>query len=232
MEELAQMPVGCVKNVHKLRQIYKRNLLFVYQNSHLIESITRWSSHIRHLSKTRNCAATFFNYRRLCYKAYKTVNVIYNQKNETIMRTFVLSTLISVAALGNSVAATPPDVSDKSKATVLKETAAFHQYNMEILYSQYDLAETQIKTSRGNHAELDREHKFFVGLYQEDIDKGIRVEQSKKAISEINARYAKLHAERDAQEAKKIGQLQKQLEVALKKEEIELNKVQRALSQV
>lgn len=149
------------------------------------------------------------------------------------MKTFVLSTLISVAVLGNSFAATPPEPStNKSKAATLKETAAFHQYNMEVLYNQYDLAETRIKTSRGNHAELEREHKFFIGLYQQDIDKGIRVEQSKKAITEINARYTKLHAERDAHEAKKIAKLQKQLEVALKKEEIEFNKAKRALAQI
>ncbi|PPL02357.1 hypothetical protein [Parapedobacter indicus] len=149
------------------------------------------------------------------------------------MKTFVLSTLISVTALGNSFATTPPDPSNnKSRATMLKETAAFHQYNMEVLYNQYDLAETRIETSRGNHAELEREHKFFVGLYQQDIDKGIRVEQSKKAINEINTRYAKLHAERDTQEAKKIAKLKKQLEVALKKEEKEFNKAKRALAQI
>src|SRR5690606_4375799 len=99
------------------------------------------------------------------------------------MKTFVLSTLISVAALGNSFAAAPTDPStDKSTVTTLKEATAFHQYTMEVLYNQFDLAETRIKTSRGNHSELDREHKFFIGLYQQDIDNGIRVEQSKKAI--------------------------------------------------
>ncbi len=148
------------------------------------------------------------------------------------MKTFVLSTLISVAALGNTFASTPIDPSnDKSEVTTLKETIAFHQYNMEVLYNQYDLAETRIKTSRGNHAELDREHKFFVGLYKQDIANGIRVEQSKKAITEINARYTKLHAERDAHEAKEVTKLQKQLEVALKKEEKEFNKAKKALSQ-
>lgn len=148
------------------------------------------------------------------------------------MKTFVLSTLITVAALGNSFATSPTDPSnEKSKITTLKETLAFHQYNMEVLYKQYDLAETRIKTSRGNHAELDREHKIFVDLYQQDIDKGIRVEQSKKAIAEINARYAKLHAERDAYEAKEMAKLQKQLEAALKKEEREFNRARKALSQ-
>ncbi|GGC35458.1 hypothetical protein GCM10011386_29490 [Parapedobacter defluvii] len=148
------------------------------------------------------------------------------------MKTFVLSTLISVAALGNSFAGTPTDPSTgKSDVATLKEAVAFHEYNMGVLYNQYDLAEARIRTSLGNHADLDREHKFFVGVYQQDIDKGIRVEPSKKAIDEINARYAKLHAERDAYEAKKIAKLQKQLEVALKKEEKEFNKAKKALAQ-
>ncbi|MFC7523015.1 hypothetical protein ACFQRK_03620 [Parapedobacter sp. GCM10030251] len=147
------------------------------------------------------------------------------------MKTIVLSALISVAALGNSLASSPTDPSaEKSKVTVLKEAVAFHRYNMEVLHNQYDLAETRIKTSRGNHAELDREHKIFVGMYQQDIDQGIRVEQSKKAIAEINARYVKLHAERDAYEAKEIAKLQKQLEVALRKEAKEFNKAKKALS--
>ncbi len=148
------------------------------------------------------------------------------------MKTFVLSTFISVAALGNSFAGTPNDPSaDKNNITALKETVAFHGHNMEVLYKQYDLAEARIRTSQGNHAELDREHKFFVGLYQQDMENGIRVEQSKKAIAEINARYSKLHAERDAYEVKQIAKLQKQLEAALKKEEQEFNKANKALAQ-
>ncbi|SEL70593.1 hypothetical protein [Parapedobacter koreensis] len=148
------------------------------------------------------------------------------------MKTFVLSTLISVAALGNSFASTPNDPSnDKNTVTTLKETAAFHQQNMVVLYNQYDLAEARIKASRGNHAELERDHKFFVGVYEQDIADGIRVEQSKKAIEEINARYAKLHAERDAYEAKAIAKLQKHLQVALKKEEKAYAKAKDALAE-
>jgi len=149
------------------------------------------------------------------------------------MKTIVLSALISVATLGSSLAGSPNDpAKEKSSVTALKEALAFHQYNISVLYSQYDLAEQRIKTSRGNHAELDRERKYFVSLYQQDIDNGIRVEQSKKAIAEINSRYAKLHAERDAYEAKEIAKLQKLLETALKKEEREFNKTKKELAQI
>ncbi|SEL63443.1 hypothetical protein [Parapedobacter koreensis] len=148
------------------------------------------------------------------------------------MKTIVLSTLISVAAFGNSFAGTFNDPSnDKNNVTTLKETVAFHQHNMVVLYNQYDLAEARIKASRGNHAELERDHQFFVGLYQQDIADGIRVAQSKKAIEALNARYAKLHAERDTYEALEIAKLQQHLKVALKKEEKAFAKAQKALSQ-
>ncbi|MFC3199301.1 hypothetical protein ACFOET_16890 [Parapedobacter deserti] len=147
------------------------------------------------------------------------------------MKMLVLTALISIVTLGSSFAGNPNDpTNDKSNATTLKEAAAFHRHNIAVLHNQYGLAETRIKTSRGNHAELNREHKFFVDLYQQDIDSGIRVEQSKKAIAEINARYTKLRAERDAYEAKEIAKLQKHLEIAVKKEEEKFIKAQKALS--
>jgi len=147
------------------------------------------------------------------------------------MKTLVLSTLISLAALGNSFAGPRNEpLSDKNDLKALKETMAFHEHNMEILYKQYDMAQARIQSSIGNHAELERDHQFFVKVYQQDIDKGIRIEQSKKAIEEIDARYVKLHAERNIYEEKKIARLQKQLKVALKKEAREFDKAKKALS--
>lgn len=147
------------------------------------------------------------------------------------MKTFVLSTLISVAALGNSFAGTPDDpIADENKVTTLKEATTSYRHNVEVLYNQYDLAEERIKMSPGNHQELDRDHQFFVSVYQQDIDKGIRVTQSRKAIDEINARYAKLHADRNAYEMKKIAKLKKQLEVALQRENRDFNRTKKALT--
>ena len=147
------------------------------------------------------------------------------------MKTFVLSTLISVAALGNSFAETPGNpIADENNVTTLKEATTLYRHNVEVLYNQYDLAEERIKMSPGNHQELDREHQFFVGVYQADIEKGIRVAQSRKAINEINARYAKLHADRDTYETKKIAKLKKQLEVALQRENSDFNRTKKALA--
>ena len=147
------------------------------------------------------------------------------------MKTFVLSTLISVAALGNSFAATITNPStDKNSMSTLKEAENFYLYNIDVVYNQYRLAEAKIKASRGNHAELERDRQFFVSLYQQDIDNGVRVEQSKAAIAEIEDRYAKLHAERDAYEASEIAKLQRHLDKAVEKEEKVFAKSKRKLS--
>ena len=147
------------------------------------------------------------------------------------MKTFVLSTLISVAALGNSFAATTNNPSnDMNSISTLKEAKNFYLYNIEVVYNQYRLAEAKIKASRGNHAELERDRQHFVSLYQQDIDNGVRVEQSKAAIAEIEDRYAKLHAERAAYEASEIAKLQRLMDNAVKKEEKAFAKAKRTLS--
>ncbi len=147
------------------------------------------------------------------------------------MKTFVLSALISVAALGNSFAATANEPSNnKSSISTVKEAENRYLHNIEVVYNQYRLAEASVKTSPGNHAELEREHQFYVGVYQQDIDNGVRVEQSKAAIAEIEARYADLHAERTAYEAREIAKLQQHLDKAFKKEEKAFAKTKRELS--
>ncbi len=153
-------------------------------------------------------------------------------KKDIIMKTIVLSALISVAALGNSFAATtttnPSD--KKSSISTLKEAENLYLHNIEVVYSQYRLAEARIKASPGNHAELERDRQFFVSVYQQDIDNGVRVEQSKEAIAEIEDRYARLHAERDAYEANEIAKLQQHMEKAFKKEDKAFAKAKRGLS--
>ncbi len=150
------------------------------------------------------------------------------------MKTFVLSTLISVAALGNGFAATPNvnPSADKNKVSALKEAVAFHEHNMIMLYNQYDLAVERIQNSRGNHAELERDRVFFIGVFQQDIEKGIRVVEGKKAIAELETRYAKLHEEREAYEAKAIANLQWHLAVARKKEDRAFAKAQKELKEI
>ncbi len=150
------------------------------------------------------------------------------------MKTIVLSTLITVAAIGNSFAAsaTANPVADKNRVSALKAAVAFHEQNMIMLYNQYDLAVERIRNSRGNHAQLEGDRAYFVGVFQQDIANGIRVAESGKAIAELEARYAKLHQEREAYEAKAIANLRNQLAVARKKEDRAFAKAQKELSEV
>jgi len=150
------------------------------------------------------------------------------------MKSLVLSAMIC-AAVGTSVANTNVPTSSSNKEWVndqksvdaFKEVIAFHQRNVDVLWEQYGLAEARIKESRGNHAELDRDKAFFVGVYRQDIAKGIRVEESKKAIAEIEASYVKKHAQRDAYESKQIALLQTQLRAELKKEKNKFEKAKK-----
>ncbi len=144
------------------------------------------------------------------------------------MKTLVLSILISVITIGSGFAANPS--TNKTSISTLKDAEAVHKHNMDMLRNQYNQAEAKIKASRGNHAELERERQYFIGMYQQDIDNGVRVAQSKEAIAEIDIRYAKLHAEREAYETNEIAKLQRQMEKAVKKEEKAFAKAKHALS--
>ncbi len=154
------------------------------------------------------------------------------------MKSIVLGAIIGMATVGTSMASTATAAlpaknntawaDDKKSVADFKEVIAFHQRNVTMLWDQYTLAEARIKDSRGNHAELDRDKAFFIGVYQQDIDQGVRVEESKKAIADIEATYAEKHAKRDADEKKQLKTLQNQLKAELNKEKKRLEKTKKA----
>lgn len=111
-----------------------------------------------------------------------------------------------------------------------KEGIAFHQRNVAILWDQYELAVERIQKSRGSHQELDADKAYFVGAYQDDINKGLRVEDGRKAIAEIEAIYAQKHADRDAFEAKAVAKLQAQLKAELAQEKASFKTLKEAYS--
>lgn len=144
------------------------------------------------------------------------------------MKSLVLSAVICAATAGSTVATSLPimpahhsNVSIDERATIntFKQVIAFHQRNVDVLWEQYGLAEARIKGSRGSHAELDRDQAYFIAVYEQDIAKGVRVEESKEAISDIKASYAKKHAKRDAYEKVQLAKLQDQLLKELKDEQ-------------
>lgn len=154
------------------------------------------------------------------------------------MKSLVLSAMICAAAVGNSVATSyattlPPKgnnkelMTDQKSVAAFKQVIAFHQRNVDMLWEQYRLAKARMKESRGNHAELDRDKAFFIGVYQQDIENGIRVEAAKKAIEEIEAIYAEKHAQRDAYESQQLAQLQAHLKSELKREKKRFEKAKK-----
>ncbi|SEL74994.1 hypothetical protein [Parapedobacter koreensis] len=154
------------------------------------------------------------------------------------MKSIVLSAVICATVVGHSVASTYAAndvtkghvkelVNDQKSVEAFKQAIGFHERNVDVLWEQYGLAEARIRESRGNHAELDRDKDFFTGVYQEDINKGIRVDESKKAIEEIKAMYTEKHAQRDAYEKKEVTRLQAQLKAELNGEKKRFDKAKK-----
>lgn len=158
------------------------------------------------------------------------------------MKSLVLGAMICAATVGTSVASTYAPthsvagktelVNDQKSVAAFKEAIAFHERNVDVLWEQYEIAEARIKDSRGNHAELERDKVYFKGVYQRDIDQGIRVKESKKAIEEIEATYAQKHTQRDAQEKAQTARLQMQLRAELKREKKRFEKAQKEYASV
>ncbi|MFB2120773.1 hypothetical protein [Parapedobacter sp. 2B3] len=153
------------------------------------------------------------------------------------MKSIVLSAMICAAAVGTSVANTsvsrPAEkvkkehINDQMSVAAFKQVIAFHQRNVDVLFHQFEIAKGQVRESRGNHADLERDKAFFVKVYQDDIDQGVRVEASKRAIAEIETMYTKKHEERDAYEAAQLAKLKEQLRVELKREQKQFKKAKR-----
>lgn len=153
-----------------------------------------------------------------------------------VMKSLVLSAMIC-AAVGSSVANTyvpthsvegsKEIVNDQKSVAAFKQVIAFHQRNVDVLWQQYQMAEVRIKESRGNHAELERDEAYFKGVYQQDIDRGVRVEESKRAIAEIETTYVKKHAQRDARERTEVVRLQGQLRAELNNEKKRFEKAKK-----
>lgn len=154
------------------------------------------------------------------------------------MKTLVLSALIAVATAANPFATVNAEVrvdhvkkneliDNAERIEAFKSQLAFHQRNVAVLWNQYAQAAAHIRNGRGSHAELERDKVYFISVYQKDIEKNLRVEASKRAIAEIEARYEQAYAERQAYEAKQLATLQAQLRAELKKEAKKFEKAKR-----
>lgn len=108
---------------------------------------------------------------------------------------------------------------DQKSTEAFKQAIAFHQRNVDALWQQYGMSEARIRQSPGNHAMLERDRVFFIGVYEQDIKKGVRIEESKKIIAQIEDSYVKKHAQRDVYEKQQLTRLQSQLKRELLREQ-------------
>ena len=153
------------------------------------------------------------------------------------MKSLVLSAMICAVAVGTSVAGTHVALSSsnvKNEHVIedqgiadFKKAITFHRQNVTVLFEQFELAKEQVRQSRGSHADLERDRAFFVKVYQDDIDAGIRIAASKKAIAEVEDLYAKKHEERTAFEREQLAKLRDQLCAELKREQKQFKKLKR-----
>jgi len=145
------------------------------------------------------------------------------------MKTFVALALLASLSFGSVLANPMPDppvgrakttepTSEAAAVAALRTAVDYHKGNVARLWEQYEVAKARIRNSSGNHASIEADKAFFIGLYQEDIKNGVRVAEAERAIAELEIRYAKEHAKRTAYEAEQFAQLRTHLKTALQKE--------------
>src|SRR5690554_5620253 len=144
------------------------------------------------------------------------------------MKTLVLTALMGIALSNVSANTSNPKLAKDPAATTtaldkkteaLKAQIALHQWNVDAVWNQYDRAIADIKNKQGSVSDLLAQMNSLIGYYKDDIDQGIRIDDSKKAIAEIRATYGKKIEKQGKMEAKEIAKLQALLEAELDKEE-------------
>lgn len=149
------------------------------------------------------------------------------------MKTLVLSALLGAtlttasAHINPPAAATETTVAKDRKTEELKTQIGLLQWNVDIVWDQYERATDNIKNTRGGVSDLLAQMNSLISYYQDDIDQGIRISDSKNAIAEIREMYSsKIEKQRKA-ESKQIAKLQTLLQAKLRKEEKTFNKLKR-----
>ncbi len=149
------------------------------------------------------------------------------------MKTLVLSALLGAtlttasAHMPTPAAAAETTVARDRKTEELKMQIGLLQWNVDVVWDQYDRAVDNIKNKRDGVSDLLAQMNRLIQYYQDDIEQGVRISDSKKAITEIREMYAsKIEKQRKA-EAKQIGKLQSLLQARLRQEEKRFNKLKR-----
>jgi predicted nucleic acid-binding Zn-ribbon protein len=154
----------------------------------------------------------------------KKEHIIQHLKKFKTMKTLVLSALLGAtlttasAHINPPAAATETTVAKDRKTEELKTQIGLLQWNVDIVWDQYE---------RATDSDLLAQMNSLISYYQDDIDQGIRISDSKNAIAEIREMYSsKIEKQRKA-ETKQIAKLQTLLQAKLRKEEKTFNKLKR-----
>lgn len=148
------------------------------------------------------------------------------------MKTLVLSALLgasltTASANTNSSATVIETVAKDKKTEELKSQIALLQWKIDVVWDQYYRAVENIKDKRGGVADLMSQMNNLIRYYHDDIDQGLRVSDSKRAIAEIREMYGKKIEKQRKAEAKEIARMQALLQGELRQEEIGFIKLKR-----
>jgi|GEM_PF-3815428 len=154
-----------------------------------------------------------------------------NLKQLLDMKTFVLSGLIATATIGNNFAHEvhgfyKHDDKDKKewvevqkRETNIKEQVAFYQWRINLLWNQYERVIEQVRNSKGNQKELEENRTYFLNVYQQNLQQGVAVEESKKSIARLERQFRKDLVKRRKYELTEIARLRASLKRELLAEE-------------
>lgn len=155
------------------------------------------------------------------------------------MKTLVLTALMGLT-LANTNANTNSDGVDAAAQTVsvaidrqtqhLIDQVAMIEWHVDAAWQQYDRAVAAIDAKPGSVKDLQSQMHALIKFYQDDIDQGIRLQDSRKAIDEIYAMYTKKINKQAKVESKKIARLQNLLGLEIGRGEQELEALVAAYS--
>ncbi|QNL49607.1 hypothetical protein H8S90_23265 [Olivibacter sp. SDN3] len=102
----------------------------------------------------------------------------------------------------------------ENEKEALDQKVEVQLYNLSMLKSQFKMAQENIKNSKGNHEEIEKDFDYFHSLLLENAKLDDNKEQTEKSIEKLKKEYARKHKSRATQELKEL----KALEDNMKKE--------------
>lgn len=111
---------------------------------------------------------------------------------------------------------------------VFMDGIALHQLNIDRAWEQYGRVVESIASKPGSVSALQSQMQTLIQYYQDDIDQGLRLEDSRKAIAEIEKMYSKKIAKQAKAENRQLARLQTLLSRELDREEREFHALKKA----